>query len=113
MSDFSAVHGAKPIEGIDWKAVARKMANDMDTPLFGLLDVRERTHGNYPEQTVTAQGLKYLIRSAPNWEAMTPAMRESLEMICTKIARILHGDPSFEDAWIDVAGYAELVRKTL
>jgi hypothetical protein len=30
-----------------------------------------------------------------------------------KIARILHGDPNFEEHWADVAGYAERVVRTL
>jgi hypothetical protein len=33
---------------------------------------------------------------------------EALEMICTKIARILSGNPNDPDHWKDIAGYAEL-----
>lgn len=40
-------------------------------------------------------------------------MRESLEMIMHKVARILNGDPRYADNWIDIAGYAKLVADRL
>lgn len=36
---------------------------------------------------------------------------EALEMICTKIARILAGNARESDHWSDIAGYAELGRE--
>lgn len=38
---------------------------------------------------------------------------EALDMIFTKIARILSGDPNHTDNWHDIAGYATLVEKEL
>lgn len=34
-------------------------------------------------------------------------------MIAHKIARILNGDPDYDDSWVDIAGYATLVVKKL
>ena len=38
---------------------------------------------------------------------------EALTMICHKLARIANGDPTYDDNWRDIAGYAELVVKEL
>jgi hypothetical protein len=72
------------------------------------LNERNKTHGDYIEQAETAQYLKLIMRSSPNWYCMTSPMRESMELIATKISRILHGDPYHLDSWHDIAGYAEL-----
>ena len=39
----------------------------------------------------------------------TPAMREAIQMICHKLARVANGDPFYDDSWRDIAGYAQLV----
>jgi hypothetical protein len=44
---------------------------------------------------------------------MDADMQESLDMIVTKMARILIGDPYHHDSWIDIAGYAMLVANRL
>ena len=74
---------------------------------------RQKTHGSFPEQATTAQLLKAVMRDTPNWQDMPPTMRESLELIATKLSRICHGNPHHKDAWHDVAGYATLVEKLL
>jgi len=38
---------------------------------------------------------------------------EALDMIFSKIARILNGDPNHLDSWTDIAGYATLVADRL
>ncbi len=74
---------------------------------------REHTHGDYGSTSLLAQGIKEFYRSTRYWNVMSNDKKESLEMIATKLARILNGDPNHEDSWRDIAGYAELVRKTL
>ena len=37
-----------------------------------------------------------------------PVHREALDMIASKIARILSGDATHVDHWVDIGGYAEL-----
>jgi hypothetical protein len=48
------------------------------------------------------------MRGSPNWIRLTDVQAESLEMIAVKLARILCGDPDFQDHWQDVIGYAKL-----
>ena len=78
-----------------------------------ILNEREGQYGDYWEQASFAQSLKSLMRTTPNYELLPYPMRESLEMECTKISRILHGDFNKADTWKDMSGYAELVVKEL
>ena len=34
---------------------------------------------------------------------------ESLEMVQHKIGRIVNGDPTYLDSWVDIVGYTQLV----
>lgn len=83
------------------------MANDVENTL----GERAKTHGDYKQQACTAQAIKRAMRSAPNWPSLQPCMQESLELIATKVSRILHGDPYHEDSWHDIAGYAKLITR--
>ena len=40
---------------------------------------------------------------------MPAYMLESLELIANKLARILNGDPMYDDSWRDISGYCTLV----
>jgi len=48
-----------------------------------------------------------------NWNVLTYAQAEALEMIQHKIGRILAGDPNVLDHWADIVGYAQLVANIL
>jgi hypothetical protein len=73
-----------------------------------ILTTREATHGNFREVARVAQDLKGTITQSPGYVALNPAQREALDMITTKIGRILSGNPKFKDHWVDIAGYAKL-----
>lgn len=74
---------------------------------------REKTHGDFSDHATTSQNLKYNMRESKNWDSLNPAMREALEMIQHKIARILTGDPTVSDHWDDIIGYASRVTERL
>jgi len=76
-----------------------------------VLSTRERTHGSYPSTAKISQSIKDAMRGSPNWIRLTDVQAESLEMIAVKLARILCGDPDFQDHWQDVIGYAKLTEK--
>jgi hypothetical protein len=75
-----------------------------------ILNTRQKTHGDYDETAEIAQALKAITR---NGSKLPPVARESLDMIMTKIARILSGNPDEMDHWDDIAGYAKLVSERL
>lgn len=68
---------------------------------------RARTHGHWPDQAARAQRLKAVLFK--NSVALSPQQHEALELIATKLSRIVSGDPNHADHWRDVAGYATLV----
>lgn len=72
------------------------------------LNERESTHGDYGQTAEIAQDLKSIIR-AHNIGSLDSAQCESLDLICTKIARIISGNADEPDHWKDIAGYADLV----
>lgn len=78
-----------------------------------ILNEREKTHGAYASTAAMAQMLKDCFKQSKNWREMDDTERESLDLIATKIARILSGNPHEIDHWVDVAGYANLVVRWL
>jgi hypothetical protein len=77
------------------------------------LTERGKDYGDYPQKAAFIQEVKYFMRSSPSWDDMDPDMRESVDMIATKMGRIAYGDPSHLDSWVDIAGYAKLVADRL
>jgi hypothetical protein len=77
------------------------------------LAVRETRYGEYIEVAAIAQNLKFVMQQSANWNQLEADQMESLDMIANKIARILNGDPNYDDSWHDIAGYATLVADRL
>lgn len=85
----------------------------MDNTLAQVLEARGKDYGDYAEKAQFVQGMKYLMRSGPNWDALDADVRESVEMIVHKMGRVLYGDPKIKDNFVDIAGYATLVANRL
>ncbi len=77
-----------------------------------ILAEREKTHGDFKEVVFVAQGIKRVMR-LHECDHLSALQKESLDMIASKIGRILAGDPDHIDHWLDIAGYATLVAKEL
>ena len=80
--------------------------------MSNLLNTREKTHGNYRDNANLSQAIKDVLRSGKNWERLTDTQKESLEMISSKLSRLLSGDKDFRDHWDDIEGYAKLGGQT-
>lgn len=78
-----------------------------------VLAERGARYGEFDEHARIAQNIKDVLRGSPNWDRLNPSMREALEMIAHKLARIVNGDPNYDDSWRDVGGYARLVERQL
>ena len=75
---------------------------------------RGAKYGNYQTLAETAQQLKDIVRMGANYDSLSMQMKESIDMICHKIARIVNGGrPQEIDHWHDIAGYAKLVEDIL
>lgn len=77
------------------------------------LDKRGKTYGEYTRVGIVSQNLKDILRSGASWSMTEPYMRESLDMLCNKLSRIVNGNPYYADSWHDIAGYATLVEVEL
>lgn len=71
------------------------------------LNQRGRIYGPFSGNADIAQNLKRVIEK--HADGLEDIYLEALDMIAHKIARILNGDPSYDDNWRDIAGYAQLV----
>ena len=84
-----------------------------DKKLATVLSERGSRYGTLMSNATISQGLKEILHNSSNWEAMPPDMREALDMIVHKIARIVEGDFEYDDSWIDISGYSTLIVERL
>ena len=78
-----------------------------------VLAERRKKYGKFSDHAQIAQSLKADMHVCFNWHNLSPDMREALDMIQHKIARILNGDPTYKDSWVDIEGYAHLRKVVL
>ena len=87
------------------------------TTIDDTLVERGAVHGNFKDNASVAQDLKRVINTALNARMMRgqgPIRNihlEALDLIATKISRILSGDAEYSDHWHDIQGYARLAEK--
>lgn len=74
---------------------------------------RGERYGTFEDNAAIAQGVKDQMKCSPRWDELDSDQKEALEVIASKISRILTGDPNYRDNWHDIAGYATLVDKRL
>ncbi len=77
----------------------------------GLLNERGNTHGSFAVGARISQGLKDVLDKEPTYSNLRQIHKEALDNIFGKIGRIVAGDPTFDDHWDDIQGYAGLPKK--
>ena len=75
------------------------------------LSSRHDVYGDIETLMNLSQGIQFAMSLGKNWHGLPPAQREALQMIASKIARILNGDPNYRDNWHDIQGYARLAEE--
>lgn len=83
------------------------------TDVSQVLAERGTRYGRFEEHASIAQALKGTMKVCPGWQRLDADQREALEMVQHKVARILNGDPTYADNWVDIAGYSTLVAQRL
>lgn len=73
-----------------------------------IVESRESTYGSFSDNAEIAQGIKRLLCNGPAYPRTSNAQREALDLIAIKLARIVCGDPHYDDNWDDLSGYAVL-----
>jgi Domain of unknown function (DUF6378) len=92
-------------------AAAAVNGTSSEYELGKILADRQTTHGAFMDNAQIAQALKVVMRDRPGWPRLNSVKQEALDMIVSKIGRILSGDPHHPDHWLDIAGYAQLAAK--
>ena len=75
-----------------------------------ILNERQSTHGDFSNTAGTAQKVKGVLRHTAQASGvrLTSVQWEVVDMIATKLARVVSGNPNELDHWKDIAGYADL-----
>ena len=79
------------------------------SPTEALVTERGSRYGKVKDGADIMQSLKDTMRDVDGWNNLTASQKEALDMIQHKIGRILNGDPTYDDSWKDIAGYATLI----
>lgn len=77
------------------------------------LQERGERYGSFEQNATIAQSLKKVLHMNENWHHLAYDQREAMDMFCSKMARIMNGDPNYADNFVDIAGYATLVANRL
>ena len=77
--------------------------------ISAILAERGSRYGRFDAHALVTQRLKQALTSGENWDSLEPDAKEALEMIVHKIGRILSGDPDYDDSWVDICGYSQLI----
>lgn len=75
-----------------------------------ILKERGSRYGSFDDNAANAQAIKNAMRHAVDWDSKPVWVREGLDLIATKISRLLTGDASYEDNYADIQGYAKLMQ---
>lgn len=80
-----------------------------------VLNERGKRYGDFSDHANVCQQLKDVMMhsKASRYAALTADKKQALDVIADKIARILTGDPEYDDNWIDIQGYAKLAQERL
>jgi hypothetical protein len=82
----------------------------MATEIKAVLVQRGNRYGSFSQHAVITQSFKNMAKEfRKSKHPLEAYQQEALDMIFHKIGRILNGDPNYDDSWIDIAGYAQLV----
>lgn len=73
-----------------------------------ILAQRGSSYGDFSANAQIAQRIKRAVEDGTTYPALSFAHKEAIDLIITKLSRIVCGDPTHQDNWDDVAGYAML-----
>lgn len=77
------------------------------------LKERGGRYGDFIDNAHIAQGLKLVVQRNPRWATLDSDVREGIHNIFAKISRIVTGDQYYTDNYLDIEGYARLIRERI
>jgi hypothetical protein len=99
----------------------KRMAMDVAIPplpkvdeVSYILEDREKRYANFAHNAHIVQALRRILHDQVTWKALPFDSQLAIEMILLKIVRIVNGGmPDYIDNWLDIAGYATLVKNRI
>ena len=85
----------------------------MSSEISKVLAERGANYGDFALVAFRSQQIQNYLRTHDLEKQYTPMQREALQMIASKLARIVIGNPNHRDSWIDIAGYAKLAADSI
>lgn len=79
------------------------------TDIKKVLEERGNRYGSFIDNATVAQNIKNALENGTLFYEMAPDQQEALHQIASKISRIVTGDPNYDDSWVDIVGYSQLV----
>jgi hypothetical protein len=80
------------------------------TGINKVLEERRNRYGTFMHNARISQQLKRVVKgSGSNYHLLKADQQEAIDMICSKLSRMLTGDPQYEDNLVDIIGYTQLV----
>ena len=76
------------------------------------LNQRQSQYGSFEDVAMITEQMVDVMRKG-YYENLAYNQKMALYMICSKIARIVNGNPNHKDSWHDIAGYATLIDNEL
>jgi len=113
-SEFTIEEDKLDESDIDIIAQRERVTSVNDDRLVqALIAERGSRYGKFADGAEIMRDLKHVMHEVDGWNNLTVSQKEALDMIQHKIGRILNGDPTYDDNWKDIAGYATLVAEEL
>lgn len=84
---------------------AKESVNELDNVLIH----RSGTHGDYRKNAEYTMDVLGVLNRYGKLDNLPNEMRLALTMIAHKMGRIVNGDATFEDHWVDIQGYSQCV----
>jgi hypothetical protein len=91
------------------KIINKEINETLITTTEALITERGNRYGKFKDGAEIMRSLKRVMHDTEGWNNLTASQKEALDMIQHKIGRILNGDPTYDDSWKDIAGYATLI----
>ena len=76
------------------------------------LNQRQEQYGSFEDVAMFTEQMVDVMRRG-YYEKLAYNQKMALYMICSKMARIVNGNPNHKDSWHDIAGYATLIDNEL
>ena len=101
--------GIDALFGMEYKGTGQELSVDT------LLQERAKSYGTFISLAKTAQEFKSVLyrELGSRNKRLADDQAEALDMILTKIARVVNGNADVVDHWEDIAGYAKLISERL